>query len=83
MSGQSGQEAEALAAEANISDEIEGQGWRQERRTFKECSIFHMDQWIRSVADLQPSKSIVFNPLLKYEHLPQEVASARNFLQQQ
>ena len=31
----------------------------------------------------QPSKSIVFNPLLKYEHLPQEVASARNFLQQQ
>ena len=46
VSGQSGQEAEALAAEANISDEVEGKGWRQERRTFKECSIFHMDQWM-------------------------------------
>ena len=79
MSGQSGQETEKpSAAQANLSYEIEREGWREERRTFKEC-IFH----VNGSGLLQPSKSIVFNPLLKYEHLPQEVASARNFLQQQ
>ena len=79
MSGQSGQETEKpSAAQTDISYEIERKGWGEERRTFKEC-IFH----INGSGWLQPSKSIVFNPLLKYEHLPQEVASARNFLQQQ
>lgn len=53
MSGQPGQEAEASAAQADISYEIKREGWREERRTFKEC-IFH----VNGSGRLQPS-----NPL--------------------